>query len=164
MDWKEALTLPAFIISLFAFLVSGWTAIQLGRIDFERRRQDLLSRVCSVKVLQEERADAWARLVLRLDKFDPESGNSHLKERWSQLRDRLEATHGALATGLPDRSEFLGSIENMPNGLFQRVKLEAAIGAEDRILSGFRMAGWDAELAADREDVASIEAAFSSLR
>lgn len=164
MEWKELLVLPAFIVSLFSFLVSGWTAVQLGRIDFERRRQDLLSRVHSFHVLRDERIDAWQRMVSRLDVLEPTSVDGHLKEKWADLRDRLNSTHEALSTGLPDRSEFLAAIETMPNGLFQRVRLEAAIGAEDRILSGFSMTGWEAELAKDRDEVAAMEEAFGSQR
>ena len=164
MDWKDALVLPSFIVSLFAFLVSGWTAVQLGKIEFERRRQELLSRARSLEVLRDERADAWGRLVSRLDALDPEVVDRHLIERWGELKQRLESTQKAIATGLPDRAMFLKSIETMPNGLSQRVSLEAAIGEEDRILASFRMVGWDAEFSRDADAVVSVEAAFATYR
>ena len=163
---KDILVLPSFILAIFSFLVSGWVALQIGRLDFERRRQSFLTTdqtfhtECAAKIYELE------TLISRLDRFSADvllAVDSVILEDYSNCREAFTLRIDGLTTVIAAGKASHVVIEKLAGGLKDRVDLERLVGGAERNQAsiadriwGQKLVEWAAEVTAIEERVKAV--------
>ena len=160
---RDILVLPTFIVSLISLSLSLWVAYQVGRLDFERRRQELLNSVNAFANEGFSKRYEYETLGKRLMCLPIESIEGALKEDWGALHEKVMERIRRLEKLSENDKAFVTDIENLTNGLLNRVRLEEAIGGRLRAEAEFD-ARWLKVYERDEKDVTELEGRFGRLR
>jgi len=158
---KDVLALPTFILALCSFVISVWTAYKIGRLDFERRRQDFLTRCADFQ--SECRAKIY-ELELLQSRLDPLQNpgsypfnNEEMREKWEECRERLVLRIDGLSNVIKIDEALVFRVEHLPRGLRWRVEIEELVGGEERNHRAILDRHWKLMLSEWEAEVAKIE-------
>lgn len=134
---KDLLAFPAFWISLCSFVISAWTANQIGCLDFARRRQDFLTQSARFKNDMASYAKRAFDYTVRLGHAIPDSAPDDLQSR--VLKEDLEQRFIIMSTISKEIDVIVEStregekrIAALKPSLRTRVELEELVGSLER--------------------------------
>ena len=157
-EFKDILAIPSAVIALTGLSLSLWTAYQVGRLDFERRRQTALGSMNAFEISRASRANELSLLIDRLNSLQSNPEAQGIIIRITEMREKLAATKKAIENldcGLQSKYQ---KTEVMQATLSNRVLLECVIGSYERLVAEATSNGWNKEFESYSEEVKRLEA------
>ena len=136
----------------------------MGRLDFERRRQELLNRKAAFHFEGISKKYELDALLERLNAMPIEIAQQELRADWAALYEKFTQTIERIDALSKDNSVIVSMIENFPNGLFNRVHLEKTIGDQQRVEAQYTARWWLKEFESYSVAVSDLEEKFDRLR
>jgi hypothetical protein len=158
---KDMLAIPTLFISLVGLSLSLWTAYQVGRLDFERKRQDLLSKMHAYELECDSREHHLGILAAQVVEWQPENVDFKIMDRVNRLLEKIEETQKFVLSMKSDCAKTIEQIESASPSLSKRVYLEQNIGLLDRMNANINSRGVSLQFEHIANEVSKIDAALN---